>query len=309
MSDDDARSTVDTGDDEPSRAGGRLVQVIAAIGPPLTVATALLLYFGWVRTTVEAETLGVNDTVFGYTTQDYVMRSINALFLPLVVAAVVGIGALLLHGWVMRGVDAGPTSRRHRATRAVAGVLLPACLAAPVLGALAEARRPDLTGLILPLAACMGVLLTSYAVTLRRRTSVDSYRWETSVELRRGRRIRVLIGVVVAATLFWWVGDFAGVVGRGLAYRIANDLGALPGVVIYSDRDLHLVGPGVGVERLSEDESAYAFRYDGLRLLERSDGRLFLLSDRWTIAEGTMFVIADDERVRIEYAHGPPAVS
>jgi len=38
----------------------------------------------------------------------------------------------------------------------------------------------------------------------------------------------------VAATLFWWVGDFAGVVGRGLAYQIAGNIERLQGVVVYS---------------------------------------------------------------------------
>jgi quinol-cytochrome oxidoreductase complex cytochrome b subunit len=152
MIDHDAPELGGSGEEELSRTGSQAVQLAAAIGGPVTVATALLFYFGWVRTTVEAQTLGVSDAVFGYSTQDYVLRSINALFLPVVVAAVVGIVALLLHSWLARGMDKGPTSRRHRAARVLGALLLFACLVTPVLGALAEAHRPELTGLILPLA-------------------------------------------------------------------------------------------------------------------------------------------------------------
>src|SRR5262245_23267863 len=79
---------------------GQVAQVLTTFGAPLTVATALLFYFGWVRTSVEATTLGVNDTIFGYSTQDYVMRSIDALFLPVLVASGLAIVALLAHGWL-----------------------------------------------------------------------------------------------------------------------------------------------------------------------------------------------------------------
>jgi hypothetical protein len=116
--------------------------------------------------------------------------------------------------------------------------------------------------------------------------------------------LRALVGGLVAVTLFWWVGDFAAVVGRGLAYRVAGNAQSLPGVVIYSEKDLQISASGVGVTRLGGDATAYSFRYDGLRLLERSDGRLFLLPAGWRIDRGTMVIIPDDGRVRVEYTHG-----
>jgi hypothetical protein len=285
--------------DDATKTGSQALQLIAAAGPPLTITTALLFYFGWVRTSVEATTLGVNDTVFGYTTQDYVMRSVNALFLPVVVAAVLAIGALVLHGWLVAGIRPEPT-RRRRVARVLGSILLPSCVAVPVAAGLVEQRRPELTGLVLPPGIADGVIL-------RRRTDPDSDLLDTPAARRRELRIRVLIGIVVAAAMFWWVGDFAAVVGRGLAYRIADDVGKLPGVVVYSEKNLQIDTPGVHVTTLSSEASAYAFRYDGLRLLERSDGRLFLLPDSWTIDSGTLVVLPDDGHVRIEYTHGSPS--
>jgi hypothetical protein len=304
MAADDTTPRAEDGD--LTRTGGQAAQLIAAVGPPLTVATAMLFYFGWVRTSVEAATLGVSDAVFGYTTQDYVMRSINALFLPVVVAAALAIGVLLLHGWLVRGIGSGPPRRRHRVARGLGTAVLPACVLAPAIAGMVEAARPSLTGLVLPLGIAVGLLLTAYGVTLRRRTDRNAHLWETPAERRRGLRIRVLVGIVVAAALFWWVGDFAAVVGRGLAYRIAGDIDQLPGVVVYSEKDLQIRSPGVRAGRLVGVDgavTAYAFRYDGLRLLEHVSGRLFLLPDGWTIDSGTMVVIPDDDRIRVEYTH------
>ncbi len=281
---------------------GQVIHLITTVGPPLTIATALLFYFGWVRTSVEAETLGVSDTVFGYSTQDYIMRSISALFLPVVAAAGLGIVAVLLHGWVVTDLHAPRSRRRRRVAGWLASACLPAFFVLPVVSGLAEAYWSSLTGLILPLGLGLGLLLTTYGASLRRQ--VDAVRPRSADEHRRATLVRVLVTVLVAATLFWWVGDFAAVVGRGLAYQIASNIERLPGVVVYSPTDLQISAPGVRASRLSGDATAYYFRYQGLRLLERSDGRLFLLPDGWTIGSGTLVVLPDSGQIRVEYTHG-----
>jgi len=218
MSDDRART--DAIDAEPVEdlpgdgAGvhGQVIHLITTVGPPLTIATALLFYFGWVRTSVEAETLGVSDTVFGYSAQDYIMRSISALFLPVVAAAGLGIVAVLVHGWLVTDLHTPPSRRRRRVARCLAAACLPAFAVLPVVSGLAEAYWPQLTGLILPLGLGVGLLLTTYGASLRRQ--VAAARPRTADEHRRATLVRVLVTVLVAATLFWSVGDFAGVVGR-----------------------------------------------------------------------------------------------
>ena len=281
---------------------GQVIHLITTVGPPLTIATALLFYFGWVRTSVEAEALGVSDIVFGYSTQDYIMRSISALFLPVVAAAGLGIVAVLVHGWLVADLHAPRSRRRRWVARWLAAACLPAFLVLPVVSGLAEAYWPRLTGLILPLGLGVGLLLTTYGASLRR--LVAAARPRTADEHRRATLVRVLVTVLVAATLFWWVGDFAGVVGRGLAYQIAGNIERLPGVVVYSPTDLQITAPGVQASRLDGDATAYYFRYQGLRLLERSDGRLFLLPDGWTIGSGTLVVLPDSGLIRVEYTHG-----
>src|SRR5688572_33091675 len=55
----------------------------------VTVLTGLLVYFGWRRSDVQARELGIDSSVLGMTTTDYVLRSVGPVFLLL--AVVVGI--------------------------------------------------------------------------------------------------------------------------------------------------------------------------------------------------------------------------
>ncbi len=60
----------------------------------VTVLTALLVYFGWKRADTQATVLGVDESVFGLSTQDYLLRSVDALFLPIGIFAAAGLGWL-----------------------------------------------------------------------------------------------------------------------------------------------------------------------------------------------------------------------
>ncbi|MEC3852562.1 hypothetical protein [Paenarthrobacter ureafaciens] len=68
----------------------RTLDVLSVIGPPLTVATALLVYFGWARTDAQAKAMGLDVSLFGYTVQDFILRSIQSLFQPLAWLTVIG---------------------------------------------------------------------------------------------------------------------------------------------------------------------------------------------------------------------------
>ncbi|WP_367645889.1 hypothetical protein [Paenarthrobacter ureafaciens] len=88
----------------------RTLDVLSVIGPPLTVATALLVYFGWARTDAQAKAMGLDVSLFGYTVQDFILRSIQSLFQPLAWLAVIGLLWLMLDRAVSRLLDAS----RHR---------------------------------------------------------------------------------------------------------------------------------------------------------------------------------------------------
>jgi hypothetical protein len=64
---------------------------------------------------------------------------------------------------------------------------------------------------------------------------------------------------------------------------------------------MHLSGPGIIEYPLSSDaEAMYRFRYDGYRLLLRSDEMYFLLPLQWRPGARAV-VLADDPSLRVEF--------
>ena len=51
-----------------------VIAVITTVGTPLTMITALLLYFGWARSDAQSRWMGIEVSLFRFTTQDYVLR-------------------------------------------------------------------------------------------------------------------------------------------------------------------------------------------------------------------------------------------
>ena len=78
---------------------------LGALGAILTLVTAVMFYFGWRRSDVQAREMSIDVSLFGFSSQDYVLRSISALYLPLLV--IFGLGL----AWVAvpRVVRALPT--------------------------------------------------------------------------------------------------------------------------------------------------------------------------------------------------------
>jgi hypothetical protein len=261
------------------------LQAIATVGPPITVITALLFYFGWQRSNVQADYLGIDESVLGMSTQDYLMRSTSSLFLPLAGIAAAALAWVLVNEHATRLIE-----RRWRPSLLawlVRGVLAVG-LACLLLGARTVPRRreDDLVG---PLALVVGLLVATWAVHLGRRVAaVTGRRAAASRPPWQAPLAKALVGVLVALGLFWEVTNYAGVVGRGYGQRLAAEVAARTGVVVYSPKRLYIQAPGVREDELADPNAAYRFRYTGLRLLQRSGGstfcsrRVVCSSGRWS---------------------------
>src|SRR5919106_2211839 len=68
-------------------AWSSMSEVITTFVAPTTLVGALVFYFGWTRTRAWWLYFGVDPSVLGFSNQDYVLRSVNALFPALLVAA------------------------------------------------------------------------------------------------------------------------------------------------------------------------------------------------------------------------------
>ncbi|HZA41628.1 MAG TPA: hypothetical protein VFA00_13505 [Actinomycetota bacterium] len=263
-----------------------------------------MFYFGWARSNRQAEVMGLgNVSLFGYSTQDYVLMSISTLFIPLLVISALAIGWLALHrrvAFMLTLPSARPNLRT--AGRAALGLGLLASFAAVIIATLDPERAP----LVLPLVLAGGAGLAAYGGWLARAAD-DSHRplpppppWQRALHV-------VLLGSVITLALFWEVSKYADVVGLGYARRIEQRVSRLPHATAFSENPLGIVAPGVEEGRVDvspeADTSTLRYRTTGMRFLVRSGGRVFLVHDGWTLADGTVIVVPDSEETRWQFSH------
>lgn len=274
----------------PPHAGPKWLEFIGTAGSLLSLFTAVLFYFGWASTDAETKALGLRDTLFRFSTADYLLRSVDALYIPVLVAAAAAMAATALHHWVQR--------HPVRAT-GVLRVLRHAWVAALLLVALYPLAR-DVLDLVIPLVAIVAVLLGAYAHTRPEPAgppSADRY---------RAARIWGPALLVAVVSLFWAVSAYAGIVGRGRAEETtATVADGFPAVVVFSKQDLLITGGGSCVSVVAEKGSPYHYRYAGLRLFHVSGDRLFLVPRHWAPWDGTLYVLREgDPGLRVEYVSG-----
>jgi len=268
----------------------------------VTVVTALLVYFGWRRAETHAARLGIDESILGMSTREYVLRSVGPV---LVLLVGVGAGGLVwlsieprLTVWLRSAGQSGskPDVGGARGARLSVLLLSNAWLLLPAGVLLLGYVWPVPAFVLFPVSIGVGVLLLSYARTRP---------WDPAdPRLGQGRRPWTLafVGVLVLVTLFWTASNYAEVMGRRLADDFAGNVRGLPGVSVHSERRIHLQGPGVREVVLPGNEGRPVYRYEGLRLLEHAGGKYFLVSDGWTMQQGVVFILRDgDEGLRFDF--------
>lgn len=292
---------------DPVRPLRAALRGVATVVAPTSIATSLVFYFGWTRTSTQAAVMGLHDSLLGYSTQDYVLRSIDPMFWPLFVGVLAVLGALAAHLWVVAWAGADVDGRR----RLVVGRLVVAvgtagllALALGTLGVRVQApSRPVSLGS--PLCVTVGIVLVGYALHLRARfvARPAAAPGPEQAQLRLvGGSLMVLL---LFLSLFWSVARYAEVKGVDLAGEIEQGLAQRADVSVYSARRLRLQAPVVETD-LGDDGSAYRFRYAGLKLLFRSEHRYFLKPSADS-ASDVNIVIAEANDLHFEFTRAGAA--
>ncbi|GGM74768.1 hypothetical protein GCM10012275_51820 [Longimycelium tulufanense] len=280
-------------DDRDPERGERhqLLRWLATLLANVTVLTALLVFFGWRRAHFQARSLGLDESIFDLTTTEYLLRSVDAAFAAVLLLSLAGLIWALVDGplsrWAARN-EAGPVSRTVLAVFAGSWVWL------PMLFGLIWQWRPVIGFVGVPVSFGAGVLLSLYALHLRRQRVDPSERTRVRAGLVKG-----FAAAVATVTIFWSAGHYAEVVGRNLARDFEPR--QKPAVVLYSEQRLHISAPGTEELPLDAIDSGYRFKYTGLRLLDRSGGKHFLISEGWPRADGVLVVLPDDLATRLEF--------
>jgi hypothetical protein len=280
------------------------LELVGLVVAPATLLTALALYFGWVLTDARASYFGIDASTLGFSAQDYLLRSADALFVPVGAVVVLGLAVVWLHTEAMRQLT--DHSRRTRLRIAArAAVVVGGVLFALGVGAVFEPLSFSPYYLFPPASPGIGIALLAYGLHVLGRIAAEERPGIASLTDARSRvTIMALIALLIVLSSFWTASMYASALGRGRAAGAAATLNTRPLVTVFAPKRLDITGIGV-VERLLTGENlAYHYRYSGLRLLIRSGGKYFLLPNGWTRSRGTAIVLDDSPAYRFEFGVG-----
>jgi hypothetical protein len=264
-----------------------------SIGSPLVLVTAILYYFGWVRTRVQAQELGYDASVLNFSVTDYLLKSVNVLF-PLVASVL--LVATVAHAIYWRFVRRALRTREGRQRlNSIGRAMRYLAILSLLTGLGLFLFVPDARFAALPFSVTASVLFVLAGRSIQFRATGNDP-WSDAG--------RFLVLTLLALLIFWDTERIA----RFLGEQYAADIVAYPqqfaAVTIYSQQDLNLAADGVTSQVLEgTGDGAYRFEYSGLRLMERSADRYVLINEIWSNSRGRVIVLKDNDKIRIEFSY------
>ena len=275
------------------------VEWIGVLVPFTTVLTAIAFWYGWTLTNARSRYLGIDASVLEFSPTDYILRSADALIVPVIAVCVAGIICLGLVALVQTLLR---DKLRVAEVRSGAWIALVVSCCGLVVGvrAVFVPLAPGSYYLLAPivLGSSSALMMAAIAVLHRTTTSFGT----------RGTRMWFRLAAVLSVTLiivslFWGTTLYAKARGRGLGIELEKGLEQLPSVVLYSETPLGLDEP-TSERAIDGREPRYRYRYDELRLLLRSSDTYFLLPDGWKHDDGAVIVLHDGPEIRLEFTAG-----
>jgi len=263
-----------------------LLETLGAIAGASALLSALMLYFGWVRTRVLYEYFGVPVGILRYSTTDFVLRSADVFFRPVIwsILAVAGLVAVLIGADVLD----------RRLARWWLHLCLRATLAAAA-GAFAVIGILGLVDAVDPWSAAVALCISGVLIVVQ----YVFYHRATVLPLPV---IVVVIGLVLTvAAMFWTVSVYAAGIGTSIAADIAAGTLPRPAATIHSKTDLGMAGIQQSNFPGPVDKQSWPFTYSGYKLLAYANDRWFLISQQWQAGSPTV-ILADDDSLRVELA-------
>jgi hypothetical protein len=279
---------------------GTVLEVLGRVVAPVTLVTAMLYYFGYIRAQTLYMYFGVDLGSLGFSTTDYLIRSANVAFLPLAAILVAALVTVALHYLLVLALP-----RVNDRWVKVLFVAMAACGALLLVVAVIGLRRVTAFGspLIPPVALGFGALLVGYSAFLMQDRLALSVHLRKVLDDTRTFSLGVLVAIVLVAA-FWAIANFAAEQGTLAARALESSLPLQPQAVVYSEKRLHISGPGVVLTTLDKQDATLFYRYTGLRLLIHANRRWYLVPAGWTRTNGSTVVILSDtsETIRVDLA-------
>jgi hypothetical protein len=289
-------------EDRPATTTARSVlELVGLVIAPTTLVAALAFFFGWTITNSRAAYFGIDASALGFSTQDYVLRSVDAMFVPVGAVLVLGLLAVILHALVTRALR---DPRQRPALRVAARCVVAVGALLFVLGVVAVFETLSFSPhyLFAPASPGVGIALVAYGIYVLALLAGPEAR--TAARLLNRPLTLTLVGLLIVLSAFWTASRYADALGRGRAKDLAAELEGQPRVTVFAPRRLQLTGAGVTEQPLGGRESAYRYSYAGLRLLTKGGGKYFLLPEDWSTEVGAAIVLPDSSALRYEFEAG-----
>ncbi|MEV6028874.1 hypothetical protein [Streptomyces sp. NPDC052036] len=283
----------------PEAISTRIQQFTEALGPT-TLATALLIYFGYVATRARFDYFGVPLEMTGLSNQSLLLDGLEVVYVP---TALIFLGVLAVSGMhfaVMWLLARRPDDHAFLAGGiALVGMLL---IGRALIGMFVQGSDTSVVIGTTPLALAFGPATVAYGIWI-----YEKNRDRPLLSRRLARNgVACTVGLAVAG-LFWASTQVAWAYGTGRGEEDAHQLAQRPEIII--DTKEPLVGLPSGVREtaltITGKDGAFAYRYRGFRILLASGGQLFLVTPTWTPGVDRTIVIPHDDNVRIQLVSQP----
>lgn len=258
-----------------------ILEFVSTIAGFTAIFSALLLYFGYVRTQSYFAYFGVPVGILEFATTDYLLRSPDVFFKP-VIWSVLALAVLCVLAVTARRIETRGSNAARRVVRGSLAVATVLTASYAVLG-LADVVVPDLAGISLALSGALVII------------QFDMYRSGSVVKPPTVVAAVGALFVVMAA--FWSTAVYAESVGVQSAAILAQGNGSLRQAVVYTSKDLPLTGETDLEEVSSRRPLTWKYSYDGYRVLIYANDRWFLIRDEWNPGDLTVILPGDDDSI------------
>jgi hypothetical protein len=273
------------------------LEVIGKVVAPSAVLVALLFYFGWVRTNALYSAFGIDQSLLQFTTQDYLLRSIQVA-LGSVSTFLMAALALIWGHYGLRRLKNINQPWFIRITSLI-------CIASFSLVVISYLLPQDkAVSILTPLLWTIGVAFLVYGLA-----TLSQTKWlhgasflHTLPEWLRSWSVGIIIALLIVGA-FSTTSIFARMQGQAQAETIKKNPGILAAVTVYSRMPLMLEGTGISVDMISEDADTFRYRYQGLRFFVRSGGNYFLLPSIWKNKESHAIILSESDKIRVEVSY------
>ncbi|MEU1036697.1 hypothetical protein ABZ402_50560 [Streptomyces mirabilis] len=291
-------------DDEPAGQEPittRLQQLAEAIGPT-TLATALLVYFGYVATRARYEYFGVPLELTGLSNQTLLLDGLEVVYVPAALIFLGVLAAIALHAAISWHLAHHPDDIANTFLAsgiALVGVLL---IVRALIGVFVQGTETSVVIGTTPISLALGPSTVIYGVW-----AYGKSRGRPLLSARLTRSTVVCAIVLGAAGLFWASTQIAWAYGTGRGEEDAHELAQRPEIILDTKEALAGLPSGVTETQLggTNKDASFSHRYRGFRLLLSSGGRLFLVTPTWTLGRDQTIVVRDDSDIRIQLVSQP----